>query len=434
MNNILSDKKECKTLIKVFYLCMIMLFIFAARTDDGFAQTWQSLGPEGGPLTSIIQHPTDSNILYVSPDGYPGAIYKSTDKGETWQFLAELDSRVLGLAIDPKDPLKLYAVDSYDFHKSNDGGVTWDRTYLKGYIFADIFVDLHNSEILHAHGRYYDGTSTQIAYFKSTDRGDSWLIKHPVISTANPIQYDLAVDPNNSDIIYTTFFHNPDNQYMRPVYKSTDGGDTWFDVTPETNLALWGIAIAPAPQNTIFIVSNGRVYRSYDGGNNWLESDGWVWGTEIFIDPTDPNILYTSESGISYQSTDGGNNWTEISTGLYGGFCHGLLVDWGNPNNIYHINNFGFFKTANSGGQWTLSNSGLIISRITQLNHLANAPHVLYAGTEEGLYKTTNALSKALTPSLVNWEQVDDISAYSINVISPAPQNPDILYITHQYG
>lgn len=397
--------------------------------------TWESMGPEGGTLTSLIQHPTDSDILYVTPMGYPGTIYRSMDKGTSWQALSQADQSVADMAIDPNNAAKIYIVDTNTFSKSNDGGVTWQYLYISGYYFDGISVDRHNGQILHAYGSYYGSTTGSLAYFRSTDAGRSWSPKNIIMNPEWGNIYSLKVDPDNSSIVYAAFYIYTGSGYSRKLYKSTDSGVNWTDITPPTVGQVYDIAIASSPQNTLFAVTYGRVYRSHDQGASWLVSSGYVYGVKITVDPNNGNTLYTGEYSSCYRSTDGGDTWTFINNGLHGNRTNDLIVDKGNSSNIFLVNESGFFKSVNSGDQWVQQNSGLVISRIKHLKHLSTSRHILFAGTEnDGVHKTTQALGKAVVPSLVDWEILDDFKGDDITAMCPSPVSPDILYVTTQYG
>jgi hypothetical protein len=104
-------------------------------------KTWKEInnGIEVRFIGFLIMHPTNSKILYAAAgnlawgilhEGEAGAIYRTTDGGETWvpknNGLMSLDVR--SLAIDPTNPDVIYAGlgEGAGIYRSTDGGETWE--------------------------------------------------------------------------------------------------------------------------------------------------------------------------------------------------------------------------------------------------------------------------------------------------------------------
>jgi photosystem II stability/assembly factor-like uncharacterized protein len=100
----------------------------------------------------------------------------------------------------------------------------------------DVDVDPHRPRRLYA--------ATQDGIYRSTDGGSTWTL------VLGGFFRDLAIDPQNSDIVYTG---PQDSSYRYGVHKSTDGGDTWTPYDEGmtcTNLAT--LAVAAADPSIIF--------------------------------------------------------------------------------------------------------------------------------------------------------------------------------------
>lgn len=117
--------------------------------------SWQQFGVGTfTSVTSIYVDPTNDNIIWATQERSNGGVYKSTDKGQTWELKLKPDkcplgydiapgyNMFIGVTVDPKNPNHIYAGtqdnESYQFfygqgvYKSIDGGETWDYIPLPG--------------------------------------------------------------------------------------------------------------------------------------------------------------------------------------------------------------------------------------------------------------------------------------------------------------
>ncbi len=164
--------------------------------------------------------------------------------------------------------------------------------------------------------------------WKSTDGGASWTSLTddlPRLSSGS-----VAIDPNNPATIYYgtgELNFNIDGYPGAGIFKSTDGGSTWAQLTlPPSGGIYYTGKIVVAPNSTVYAGGYFDAYRSTDGGQNWTElnlTDGAV--DDIVVDPANSNVIYASYGsswtgdstnyGI-HKSTDGGTSWTTLATGL----------------------------------------------------------------------------------------------------------------------
>jgi photosystem II stability/assembly factor-like uncharacterized protein len=127
----------------------------------------------------------------------------------------------------------------------------------------------------------------------------------------------LAIDPSNPEIVYAGGWGN--------VFKSTNGGDRWTDVTTQP----------------------------------------WTRVTALAVDPTRPRIVYAgTDRGIA-KTVDRGHRWRMVNAGLFDrettyqrghrlgeGFVGKLVVDAHRPNTVYAVTDRGLFRTNNGGTRW----------------------------------------------------------------------------------
>ncbi len=298
------------------------------RTSDGLTY--------GSNTFAIILDPDNSSIIYAANglwEENKGAVYKSTNSGEDWVLLGSglPDAQIWSIALDKDSPIGsriLYAT-SYDngVYKTTDGGQNWFPVNNGLGINSNlqvkkILIDPNHSNVLYAgiEAKQIESGNTnstiQGGLFKSTNGGELWTRIDSSLPQINV--WDIAIDPSNSQNIYTAvkaaYDHSQQNDFLGGVYKSTDGGTTWTNEKTgfgdENNLNISSVTIDPTQTNTLYATttdapfhdrSAGRgIFRSTDAGKNWLrvsnESNIQDFET-ITIDPLNPFVLYAGSSG-----------------------------------------------------------------------------------------------------------------------------------------
>lgn len=171
----------------------ILLFFFFNYMEISFVQnpSWESIGPEGGFISAVVQDPVNNNILYAIANecieffGWLLAteqciVVKSTNFGESWFYTNQ--SKYLNLSsvnifpdafpylsIDPFNTEILYAID-HNIYKSTDAGNSWYKVDFSNedkYRISALALDPQDHNNIYACGNY--GT-----FFKSSDQGSTW--------------------------------------------------------------------------------------------------------------------------------------------------------------------------------------------------------------------------------------------------------------------
>jgi photosystem II stability/assembly factor-like uncharacterized protein len=187
-------------------------------------------------------------------------------------------------------------------------------------------------------------------------------------SSTTVYSYDIAVNPDDSQIIWMTASD-------ANLYKSTDGGGNWSEVTTYTGGVAYGIAISNDGKK-IYVLdnSNDRLYYSTDGGNSWSYNSLWSeMGHHDSPDPWDIAcsgdgiILYAVDRGTNevYKSSDSGANWdsgVSPPDGTGSSALTGVAVDPNNSNIVLVADRGGnkVYKSTNGGSTFTtiLSSAG----------------------------------------------------------------------------
>ena len=181
--------------------------------------------------------------------------------------------------------------------------------------------------------------SSQGGLWKTTDNGQSWVCLTddlPLLRVS-----DLAVDPNNTDILYlatgdinyvafNTIGAGRYYQFGMGILKSTDGGQTWdttglsFNLTDGESSLIRKIVVNPDSSNQILAAGIDGIYKSNDAGTTWTQVS-----TEMIIDldvnPMNSNVMYasglynpsvSSSRALIMKTTDFGSTWTTLPTGI----------------------------------------------------------------------------------------------------------------------
>ena len=323
---------------------------------------WRMIGPfRGGRAIAVTGVPGQPNHFYFGAVG--GGVWESTSAGERWTpiFDKEDVESIGAITVAPSNPNVIYVGSgeadmrsqiSYGngMYKSTDAGKTWNHIGLEDTRqIGRVLVDPRNPDVVFvaALGHAY-GPNEQRGVFRSSDGGATW--QKVLYKNENVGAIDLAFDPRDSRTIYASLWatRRPPWTIYPPsigpgggLYKSTDGGDTWKELTgglPTEGDGRIGIAVAPSDPTRVYaIVDNsdakkGGLYRSNDAGATWqlMSNDQRIWGRGWYfcvtvVDPKDPDKLYVSNTSI-YRSDDGGKSFIPIKGAPGGDDYHQIWI------------------------------------------------------------------------------------------------------------
>ncbi len=213
------------------------------RTQD-CARTWQPILLETRPdeiLNRLAIDDSDSPVLYAGSN--MGALYKSLDRGESWQSIHFFESGVAEILIAPDDYNDIY------IGLFEDGIM---KSTNRGASFVSITEDLHKkySGFADFHKLVISGEDNSLVYAntysiaKSYDGGNTWKLVNLLTPPRSVYIYGLAVSSLNSDVIYYTSHDT--------VYKSIDGGANWTTTSMPTSKVLDDLLISPTNDSLIY--------------------------------------------------------------------------------------------------------------------------------------------------------------------------------------
>jgi photosystem II stability/assembly factor-like uncharacterized protein len=411
--------------------------------DKATLPPWSAIGPKGGYILAMAFNPKSNKEIYAITYSSRGGVYKTKNSGKKWTKLKTLNSYLDDIAVHPKNTNILYVMGDYYFYKSEDGGKTWqDFRYRSSSsagngsasenYYGDNGIALHpqNSNIIYVGGHFYNYNAGKsgLAVLKSTDGGENWIaIKLNDTQTTDwAYSTDLAINPSKPSEIYLTGYYSRNSKYYYRVYKSTDSGNNWKNISGGISSTPNSIAIDPTNPSKVYVGTNNGVYRSSNGGNTWTKNQGYVYCYRLGIDPSNPNTLYAGYYQRCYKSNNGGVSWTSYTKGLKGS-CNELLIPNGSAytgqiyaqsNQVFFGSDVGFYKSSDGGASWKQSINGMNASRIAALAVAPSKPNTIYTEVVgNGLFKSTRSGKKWLR--LPDFYRCESIETIAINTNNP---------------
>ena len=453
-------------------LAVLGLFLSQATTvaptgpiDPAFYHglVWRNVGPlRAGRIASVTGAIGQPGVFYA---GLPeGGIWKTTSAGTTWFPVFDSIKSVAAvgaIGVAPSDANIVYAgtgdmptggsLNQGDgVYKSSDAGLTWRHLGLDSTRrIPSLIIDPHdpNLVLVAAQGDLHRKSAAR-GVFRTTDGGATWT--RTLLTDDSTGVEKLASAFDDPQVVFAT----TDRQYVAPgaiprrnatpesgptgtaLYKSTDEGLTWHEITGGGLPRLFGrtsIAVAAHTNaQRVFLIDNTGLYRSDDGGSSWRQMDstdhriangqgGYNCG--VYVDPQNPDIVYTINTS-SYISTDGGNTFTGFKGAPGGDDPQQLWIDPTNGKRMLLGLDQGATVTLDGGQTWSLWYN----QSTEQVYHIstdASFPFWIYATQQDaGAVRTRNRGNLGeITP--LDWSPVP---GWEWGTIVPDPLHPDTVY------
>ncbi len=347
---------------------------------------WRSIGPfRGGRVPAVTGVESQPSTFYFGAAA--GGVWKTTNSGANWECVTDgqpFGTTSIGdIAVAASDPNVIYVgTGEYDIrgnvtngdgmYKSMDAGKTWKHIGLENTRqIARVRVNPRNPDLVYvaALGHVW-APNEERGLYRSKDGGKTWDKIFSRGPKAGAVE--LVFDPTNANVMYAGFWE----VYRRPwdlesggpgsgLFKSTDGGDTWTEMTknpglPKGVIGNVGLTVSPANPDRIWAVieaEDGGIFRSDDAGKTWakvnderkLRQRAWYYG-RIFADPKDPNRVYATNVEF-FRSDDGGKTWNTIA--VPHGDNHDLWISANDPQRMIEGNDGGATISTNAGKNWS---------------------------------------------------------------------------------
>ena len=392
-------------------------------------------------------------LAYFGATG--GGVWRSTTGGASWENISDgfFGGSIGAVAVSIWDPNVIYVgggektvrgnvSHGYGMYKSVDAGRTWTHVGLEdSHRIPRIRIHPRNPDLVYAAVLgHLSGPNEERGIFRSNDGGTTW---EKVLFINDEVGFvDLAMDPSNPRVLYASAWRVLRTPYSLEsggkgsgIWKSTDGGDSWHEVTgkdnglPQGTLGISGIAISPVNPDRIWVIieaAEGGVFRSDNGGASWrrinrdrnLRQRAWYY-TRIYADVANEDIVYVLNVSF-WRSKDGGSSYERISTPH--GDHHDLWIDPMDSNHLIIADDGGAQVTFDGGENWSTyyNQPTAQFYRVTTDNHF---PYRILGAQQDNstvrILHTTSGLNERA------WEPT---AGGESGWLAPKPDNPDIVY------
>ncbi len=423
---------------------------------------FRSIGPyRGGRVGAVAGDPVHRNVFYFGSTG--GGVWKTEDGGLFWQNVSDQyfkRASVGAIAVASADPNVVYVgmgeccirgnVSHGDgVYKSTDGGRTWTHLGLqRTRNIAKLRVHPRDPNLVyvaalgHAHG-----PNPERGVYRSKDGGKTW--ERVLFRSEKAGAIDLSMDPNNPRVLYAAFWE----AVRRPwelvsggpgsgIFKSTDGGDTWTEITrakglPNGVLGRIGVAASPAREDRVYAIveaADGAVFRSDDGGASWeklsqdrnLRQRAWYYH-HIIADPQDADTVWVLNVE-AWRSIDAGKTFERVT--IPHGDHHDLWIDPKDHDRMIDGNDGGGTVTFNGGRSW----STIYNQPTCEFYHVTTdtrVPYRVYGAQQDN---TTISVPSRSTLASIMREDAIEIGGGESGYIAVRPDDPDVIYAGSYLG
>jgi len=423
---------------------------------------WRCIGPyRGGRVVAVAGDPTHAQVFYFGSTG--GGVWKTTDGGILWENVSDgyfKRASVGAIAVSQSDPNVIYVgmgettirsnVSHGDgVYRSTDGGKTWAHLGLADTRnIAKVHIHPSNPDLVyvaalgHAHG-----PNAERGVFRTTDGGKSW--DRILFRSEKTGAIDLSMDPNNPRTLYAAFWEAQRKPYTLVsggeecgLFKSTDGGDTWKEITrnpglPQDMLGKIGVVVSPAQPERVWAIidaEDGAIFRSDDGGEHWqrlsedrnIRARPWYY-MHIIPDPQDAETIWALNVQ-AWKSIDGGRTFSEVQ--IPHGDHHDLWIDPLNPQRMIEGNDGGACVSFTGGASW----SSIYNQPTAEFYHVITGnqfPYRVYGAQQDN--STICVPSRSHVAGIVNAETYE-VGGGESGYIAVRPDDPNIVYAGNYQG
>ena len=365
-------------------------------------------------VTVLYVSPSDDDHIFV---GTSNLLLKSTDRGETWRSLSDTFHRsdIKGLAIHPNNPDIIYArIGIYTFSDCSD-------------------VDNDDPDYEESVSKYCPGV------YKSTDGGENWKLLEE--ATGDPSEGGVYINEYNDSEIYSVF--------SRETFVSKDAGlssDEFLNTKEHPIIPDVGVEIITfgESESEVFMAGLQGVYRTYDNGKTWIETNTGFVGSEVvdIVTALDGTMYATTYNLGIFKSIDGGKNWGFASFGIKSWYGMQLATHPEDADTVFTTTSGGVYKSTNAGESWRVIGGsdlcddeeaggnchyhGIIIEK--------EAPFKVLVGSGGDQYSKEDVGLTGSEDNGESWRKSDDGFVRDVHVskLIIDPNNNNVFYATTQ--
>src|SRR5262245_21737586 len=451
--------------------CLLAIPVVHAQQDRGSAQPaeqgpfgalrWRSLGPpRGGRSLGVSGSIARPYQYYMGATG--GGLWKTSDGGATWRPVTDgqiHSSSVSGVAVAPSNPDVVYIgtgepdirgniIQGDGAYKTIDGGKTWTHLGLtETQNISRIRVHPTNPDIVYvAAFGHHAAPNPERGVFRSKDGGKTW--EKVLFRDDKTGAVEIVLDPGNPQVLYAALWEAYRNSWEMSsggpgsgIFKSTDGGDRWIEVSrnpglPKGPLGKIGLTVSGADSNRLYAqieAEDGGFFMSNDAGATWTKVNDRrdlrqraFYYTRVYADPKVKDTVYVLNVNF-HKSTDAGKTWTTLRPPH--GDNHDMWIAPNDSNRMIEANDGGANVSINGGETWSAETMPT-----AQFYHVITTNHVPYhvcGAQQDNSTACVSSQSPAGGPggSGAGADQVFySAGGGESGYIASDPGNPDIFY------
>ncbi len=417
---------------------------------------YRSIGPyRGGRSGAVTGSYKSKTTFYMGSTG--GGVWKTSDGGNNWKNISDkyFGGSIGAVAVAPSDENILYVGEGENtmrgnvseglggMWRSDDGGRTWKNLGLKdGRHIIRILIHPRNPDVVWvAVMGHLFGPNEERGVYKTTDGGKTW--KRTLFVNNQTGASDLVMEPGNPSVLYAGTWRVIRTPHSLEsggegsgLYKSTDGGETWTNVSTKKGLpkGVWGIvgvAFAPSAPERIYALvenANGGLFRSDDSGETWqlMSSDNnirqraWYY-SKVFVDPKNADVVYCPNVNFM-RSRDGGKTFQSLRTPH--GDHHDLWIDPENGDRMIVADDGGAQVSFDGANNWSNYNNQPT-AQFYRVSTDNSFPYRILAAQQDN--STVRIQSRTTGAGITEQDWEPTAGAESGYVVAD-PNNPDIVY------
>jgi photosystem II stability/assembly factor-like uncharacterized protein len=417
---------------------------------------WREVGPyRGGRAAAVEGVRGDRSTYYFGSTG--GGVWKTSDAGLTWKSVSDgyFGGSIGAVAVAPSDPNVIYVgtgevtvrgnvAEGDGMWKSTDAGRTWKRAGLAdSRHLTRVRVSPQSADLVYACALgHLFGPNDERGVYRSRDGAATWERVKFISRDAGCV--DLAMDPTNPRILYATFWNVRRQPWTMDsggagsgIWKSTDGGDSWSELTrneglPRGTIGISGVTVSPGNPDNVYAVveaEDGGVFRSRDAGKTWtrtsddrsLRQRAWYY-SRIYADPKDADGVYVVN--VRFQrSKDGGKKFESIRTPH--GDNHDLWLDPDDARRMIESNDGGAQVSEDGGATWT-QQSNQPTAQIYRVSTDSAFPWRLLGGQQDN--SALRIRSRSAFDDAIGFRDWEETAGGESGYVVAKPDDPEIVY------
>jgi photosystem II stability/assembly factor-like uncharacterized protein len=331
-------------------------------------------------------------LRYLGTDG--SGVFFTTLNDTTWHATGLTSGQVDGLFASASTPDTIWAgLSGEGILRSDNRGATW--TPIDGGLLVTFGFSL---TVRPSSNALYDGTGFGDQFWRSTDQNATW-IRTSFIFTHDS-EREVVIDPILPQTLYLS-------AYGSGVYRSGDDGVTWIRPdslsSPDSlgNRFVRPLVAWPSRFGRLLVGAGNGVWETRDGAVTWkskstgLPATVSVRSLAVAAGPVDTLLYVGSEAFGVYRGqyvTPDNISWTPKNNGLTNLFIHELRVDQTSPTTIFAGTEAGVFKTTDGGETWAPSSNGLpAAASVRTIIQEPSHPALLFCGTfGDGVFESAD--------------------------------------------